>query len=249
MVDDWDSPEAFDDIPGPAKVQGESNQALYLSDRVMDCISTEIIRPQGHLKLFLKLVDVLTGEEAFYFINNAQQLKGGRVKVEKKSAIAKLYRLTHGFINQHRHHEFNQLIKHFIGQRFICTTQAATFRNGDHYLKVTSCKPESPIYDDDNYTRTGEIRQKTNRNLTKNRQKTNKIQTVATPQKPLKHSTSSHAPTNDKWLMVNELMINEPNPLLDDKEEEIERTAKSLKGMRPGETLDEYFERVIDETF
>ena len=250
--DDWDSESAFDDLMPTAPKS--------INARVMECVSTDQIKPNGQLKLVLKMVDIETGEEALYFVNNAEQLKHGRVKVAKKSDVAKLYRLTHGFVNQHRHHEFNQLIKHFVGCRFICETATAFFGNGDRYLKVTSCQPSEPVYDDINYTRTGsqrqkpngkstKSRQKTNNCLTKSQQKSNKNLTVAKCQKAYKHLASSAIPTNGKWLIANELMVNalNPNPL------EKYQMLNCLGGydfvQMPQETMDQLYERVLDATF
>lgn len=251
--DDWEDESAFDDLTPAAA-------PIPMNGKLMECVSTDVIKPKGRLKLVLNMVDVETGEEALYYVNNAQQLKHGRIKVGKKSEVAKLYRLTHGSKNQHRHHEFNQLIKHFVGYRFVCEVAQALYSNGDRYLKVISCQPASPIYDDTQYTRTGELRhksnhkpakiqQKANNDQTKNQQKTNKNLTVVKGYKSHEHLVQSTMPTNDKWLMANELMVNGliPNPL------EKYQTPNCLGGydfMRmPQETMDQLYERVLDATF
>lgn len=197
--------------------------------RLMECIKTDIIKPKSHLTMRLIMTDINTGEEAIYFVNNSEQKSGKRIKVNADSYVAKLYRLTFGFDNNHRLHEFNQLMKHFVGKRFFCTCEKRSYSKGDVYLNVTKCEPEHPVYDDEHYTKKGSIKQKPNRHLPKPKQKANNKLTEPKPANPSKHLGLSTISTNDQCQMINEVMVNDDTPLISSIKEKEEVEIKRVE--------------------
>jgi hypothetical protein len=87
------------------------------------------------------LVDIESAEELVFFFN-AIKNKSGNFAVSHQGKFAKLYRLTTGENPLPRFSKAQQLMKHFIGEYFICEYKTAKAINGHCYNKVTSIKPE-----------------------------------------------------------------------------------------------------------
>jgi hypothetical protein len=189
---------------------------------------------------------------------NVKKTKKGFYTVGHKSRFAKLYRSTIGDNPSRLKGKAHQLVKHFIGEQFYVDYKEALRDDRSLYFKATDISPIKPIETKEWFSN-GELKAKArgryvtkkNKNRTlRGKEQENKWKNAgneletASPSKPnknkgseyvssaLKHTTSGVSP-----LTCVDMKVVSHN----------ERIYTYEK--KRGETLDEYHQRVIDETF
>ena len=101
-----------------------------------ECIEARIasISIKGRIKpiFILELIDLKTGSVGIKWLAVTKSLKGG-YSVKPNSGFSRLYRLTIGYVDKARFSKANQLLKHFIGSKFIAEFENAQGSDDDNY--------------------------------------------------------------------------------------------------------------------
>lgn len=115
-----------------------------------ECIDAKIgtISTAGGQKhvIILTLLDHAHGREMVRFFNT-RQIKGSNYSVPRNGSFAKLYRITIGENPVRKFSKSQQLMKHLIGEYFVCVFQNAEAR-GVTYRKVTQIQAMHPKKDE-----------------------------------------------------------------------------------------------------
>lgn len=96
--------------------------------------------------IILTLRNHASGREMVRFFNT-KEIKGGNYTVPRNGDFAKLYRITLGKDPKRKFSKAQQLIKHLIGEVFICTYEHAQSQK-TAYFRVTKIVPVLPQYSD-----------------------------------------------------------------------------------------------------
>lgn len=227
-----------------------------------ECVSAKpakINTPGGQKPIFI--LELLTddGKEVIKYLN-VKKLPSGNYSAAKESDFAKLYRLAIGDNPIKRFSKAQQLLSHFHGVKFIVSFEEHKAANNALYFKAITLQPVVPIIRDE-WTATGKLKGKprghykcqkhtrsrlligddmaTSRRNSgegldiENRVKPHFNLISSTNSAPLKHTTYNMKPLTH-------------NAVIRDKERQI-RVYEYNR--REHETVDAYYERVINETF
>lgn len=232
----WDNPTAFGDLP-PEPLPNNQTGGIFKP------VSSSITHGKGFCSFHLFLVDTETGEQAEQYFNNVIKGKNGCYSVKRNSKFVKLYRNVFGDINPRRFSKAHQLLKHFHDKDCLlkCKISEHKRKNGQLYNIVTESVSHSI---------TGNLLE-TDWKLTGNLLETNwKPQTLETPINTWSRG-QSEVITNK--LITNEVIANRqiPTPLMLDASE-LYQVRNKMGGFdfrqMPNESIDDYYERVIDAT-
>ena len=123
------------------QVQNSACVACVCIDTRIGTIST----PGGEKPVFiLELYAEGINELLIKFFNCTSKTKGCYT-VRHNSDFAKLYRLTLGVNPTKRFSRSQQLLRHFLESRFYAKYETATYKSGVSYLKVTHLEAEIPV--------------------------------------------------------------------------------------------------------
>jgi hypothetical protein len=189
---------------------------------------------------------------------NVTKTPKGSYSVKQNSDFAKLYRLTIGYVNKRRFSKAHQLKNHIVGHQFIADFKQDKGADGDNYLKVTAIKPLNPIITD-GWFPDGRIRDK-NWKQNGNGLETNWKQTgngLETPKAVNPHlnlvSPAISTTLKDITSKIDTYKDTVPTPVVNDEYETVLEIVNGMKTFQyhqhPNETLAEYHERVIAESF
>jgi len=203
---------------------------------------------------------------------NVKKLPKGNCSVKHNSYFAILYRLTIGENPTARYSRAEQLLHHLHGHEFIAEYENASTLSIPHYFRVTKLKPVNPIVTDDWYPTGILILKKKVRYSSSNdstiKQQENSNYAAINKQKISNELTMGKAGLADSYLDSADISIPQQHlkhdiePLhhieLDtDSVDKYETTMKQINMKErsfqycqcPNETLDQYHDRVIDESY
>lgn len=185
---------------------------------------------------------------------NVRLTPAGSYAIPHNGDFAKLYRLTIGDSPRKRFSEAQKLLKHFLGHSFNVEYEYSFQRKGESYFKVTHIEPVNPLMSEA-WTETGMMikvfKSRTNRGQVEDKlgifrgqvadnkslqgAKTLGLQPFSIPQK---HFPQEHRHTDTLPSFPDAMEEKTPKP----------ESRHFIYEQRPGETKDEYWDRVIDES-
>lgn len=227
-----------------------------------ECVSTKIASiksPGGQKPIFILQLLTDDGQDVIKYLN-VKKLASGNYSAPKESDFAKLYRLSVGDNPTKRFSKAQQLLSHFHGIKFIVSFEEHRTTNNALYFKAIKLQPVLPIVKD-GWTVSGQLKGKprghymrqkhsrprlligdymaTSRRNSgegldiENRVKPHFNLISSTNSAPLKHTTYNMKPLTH-------------NAVIRDKERQI-RVYEYNR--REHETVDAYYDRVINEAF
>ena len=205
----------------------------------------------GQQSFVLDLCIVDSGEMLVKYLN-CNSTTPNRYTVKHNGDFAKLYRLTLGSNPTKRFSEAQYLVSHFLGCRFYAEYKTAMGKNKIVYLKVVSLRPEKPILDDA-WTSTGMVKK-----TRKGGKPTPEIYRNITGFSPDKHRNITGKTPDDKTLQAANSLglealfnpIQSPEPRGSNAKRVLLPRGKVFSYSRfENETIDDFHNRVIDESF
>lgn len=206
------------------------------------------------------ILDFLTVDEerkVVGFFNVTETAKGGYT-VGDKSKFAKLYRLTIGDNPKRLKGKAHQLIKHFIGECLVVSFKEAQTDKGVFHFKAEEIKPIEPIITHEWFS-TGELKGKVRgryRDKVLHRQQKsrnnldeswisigNKLEIKKTEKVPNDLGSCEISNTSKHKTLGVSTLIDTKLEVINDKE----KVFTYYQG--EDESLDDYYQRVIDESF
>ncbi len=227
-----------------------------------ECVNAKkakINTPGGQKPIFI--LELLTddGKEIIKYLN-VKKLPSGNYSAAKDSDFAKLYRLAIGDNPTKRFSKAQQLLSHFHGVKFLVSFEEHIASNNSSYFKAKTIQPVEPIIRDE-WTATGQLKGKPRGhykrpnkvmsrrligdNMATSRRKSGEDLDIKKPVKPHFNLTSG---TNSAPLKHTTYNM-EPLPHNAVKGEEKRQTRVYEYNRREHETIDDYYDRVINETF
>lgn len=227
-----------------------------------ECVSAKtatIKTPGGQKPIFI--LELLTddGKEVIKYLN-VKKLPSGNYSAAKESDFAKLYRLAIGDNPTKRFSKAQQLLSHFHGVKFIVSFEEHKASNNTLYFKATNIQPAVPIIRDE-WTASGQLKGKPRGHYTRQKQartilligdematsrrKSGEDLDIEKPVKPYFNLTSSTNSAPLKHTTYNMKPLTH-NAVIRDKEGQIWVYEYNR---REHETVDAYYDRVINETF
>jgi hypothetical protein len=227
-----------------------------------ECVSAKqakIDTPGGQKPIFI--LELLTddGKEIIKYLN-VKKLPSGNYSAAKESDFAKLYRLAIGDNPTKRFSKAQQLLGHFHGVKFIVSFEEHKSSNNTLYFKAKTIQPVEPIIRDE-WTATGQVKGKPRGHYKRQKQAKPRLligDDMATSrrnsgedldiEKPVKSQFNLTSSTNSvplKHTTYNMKPLTH-NAVIRDKEGQI---IGAEYNRREHETVDAYYDRVINETF
>ncbi|MBK8814864.1 MAG: hypothetical protein IPN42_04845 [Methylococcaceae bacterium] len=149
------------------------------------------------------------------------------------SDFAKLYRLTFGDLDPKRFSRAQQLMKHFIGITFLVKHKPTPGKDGVTYLRASFIEPQK--IDSNDWAFAGTTKITTQKTLAKEVKKTGEAKPLQAPK------TLGLEPVFNP-IIKNDVLPRNVIP--------IKKAARTFTySRRSYETIDDYQERVIDESF
>lgn len=205
---------------------------------------------------------------------NVRKSPKGDYAIPHDSDFAKLHRLVTGQCKKARYSRAQQLLKHMVGHNYIVEYGPAESSKKLPYMKATKVKPVEPIITDQWYpsgrllpkTRSSNIKQLINLSITSVKQEPSKELAIE-KQKAGNDLEMDKAEEHHSYLGSSTISVplkhNQVKPLphpslLDDKVKDNKyKTTMTIKGgvrgyqyyQQPNETLEQYHERVIYESW
>ncbi|AEG31542.1 hypothetical protein [Thiomicrospira cyclica] len=259
---------------GYVKTQPKLTQSRRF-ELISFCMAKPMVNDKRLIDAFLlTFIDVETGEEAksYFRIDHFTKEKTGRklAFIKPESDLAKLHRLATGEYKPNRYRKANGIPKDLIGLVFEAS-KVKYAQHGKHsetsrqemYLKISSSdiKPLT-INQSELWTNTGALKgrgagipkpKKRNKNGTQTEQKRNENGTQKNAQTTI--NTLPQAMNESEVRGLRERGLIEPlvSPINKEIREQSFQITNELGGYdferKPGETLDQFNDRVLDATF
>lgn len=233
-----------------------------------ECVCVEAktgqISTPGGIKhrIILTLIDLQSSKKLCLFFNTSKNKSGHSVR--RSSNFAKLYRITLGENPSDRFSKSQQLMKHFIGEKFLCEYELARSSKGENYYKGTSIVPIAPCETNEwlpdgselitknrrrqKDTKRTDTRKSIGNQLAKERQLVGNLLETVNSEKP--HEIRAEQPISlPNKLTDSRLSAYSPSSTTSDERVMNERERVFHYHPMPNETDDHYFDRVIDESW